>query len=96
MIGFRRSFARHDWLHAALLPLALAISLAACASSEAQVTADPNLPPGAIRTGEGVYMVPIAPDAGGCMQYRMYAPGKAVVQMIYYRQADGGVTADRA
>ncbi|MFN4281112.1 MAG: hypothetical protein ACK4NA_00585 [Alphaproteobacteria bacterium] len=57
---------------------------------------DPKLPAGAIATGDGVYMVPIAPDETGCMQYRMHAPGKAVVQVIYYRAADGKFTPDRS
>ncbi len=57
---------------------------------------DPKLPAGAIATGDGVYMVPIAPDDTGCMQYRMHAPGKATVQAIFYRAADGKFTVDRA
>jgi hypothetical protein len=41
---------------------------------------DSSLPPGAIPAGEGIYMVPIIEDAGGCMQYRMYAPGRAIMR----------------
>jgi hypothetical protein len=57
---------------------------------------DSSLPPGAIPAGEGVYMVPITEDAGGCMQYRMYAPGRAVVQAIFYADGKGGFTRNRA
>ena len=89
----------HARLRAILLPLSLAACLGAVAcapsSSAAQVSA-PQLPAGAIQTGEGVYMVPVAPDESGCMQYRMHAPGKAVVQVIYYRAADGTFTPDRS
>jgi hypothetical protein len=89
----------HDRLRATLLPVLFAglLGAAGCAraQSEAQVS-DPSLPAGAIATGDGIYMVPIAPDETGCMQYRMHAPGKAVVQVIMYRQADGKFTADRS
>ena len=91
----RSGFFFHDRLRAVVLPFSLAASLAAAACASAQVSA-PQLPAGAIQTGEGVHMVPIAPDETGCMQYRMYAPGKAVVQVIMYRAADGSFTPDRS
>ncbi len=96
-----RSF--HDRLRAAVLPLTLAALLGASGCAQAQSGGQmsqshppADLPAGAIVTGDGIYMVPIAPDETGCMQYRMYAPGKAVVQMIFYRAADGKFTPDRA
>lgn len=55
-----------------------------------------SLPPGAIKTGEGTYMVPITKDADGCMQYRMHAPGQATVQAIFYADGRGGFTMNRA
>lgn len=51
-----------------------------------------TLPDGAIRTDEGVYHVPIGRDEEGCMMYRMHAPGRDVVQVIFYRRADGSFT----
>lgn len=89
----------HDRLRAAVLPLTLAalLGIAGCAHAQSGgQMSQSDLPAGAIATGDGVYMVPIAPDETGCMQYRMYAPGKAVVQVIFYRAADGKFTADRA
>jgi hypothetical protein len=89
----------HDRLRAAVLPLTLAALLGVAGCAHAQSggqMSQSDLPAGAIATGDGVYMVPIAPDEAGCMQYRMHAPGKAVVQMIFYRSADGKFTPDRA
>jgi hypothetical protein len=54
------------------------------------------VPPDAIRIGEDAYMVPIGKDAGGCMQYRMHAPGRAVPQVIFYADGKGGFTMNRA
>jgi hypothetical protein len=85
----------HARLRALFLPLTLAACFGAASCVEAQVI-DPQLPAGAIASGDGVYMVPIAPDDTGCMQYRMHAPGKAVVQVIFYRAADGTFTPDRS
>ncbi len=96
MITIRRSLAAHVRPHPFLLPLAFAALLvASCAPAGAQMS-DQQLPAGAIETKPGIYMVPIAPDQDGCMQYRMHAPGQAVVQVIHYRQADGQFTTDRA
>lgn len=71
--------------------------LAGCAASPPDpAMTDSPLPPGAIKTGEGTYMVPIAKDADGCMQYRMHAPGQATVQAIFYANGKGGFTMNRA
>lgn len=89
----------HDRLRAALLPLTLAALLGIAGSAQAQSgeqMSPSDLPAGAIRTADGIYMVPIAPDETGCMQYRMHAPGKAVVEVIFYRAADGKFTPDRS
>lgn len=55
-----------------------------------------NLPDGAVPFGEDVYMVPVGRDAGGCQQYTMYSPTRAVLTVIYYRDGKGEFTTDRA
>ncbi len=70
--------------------------LAGCAASPEPAMTESPLPPGTIKTGEGTYMVPIVKDADGCMQYRMHAPGKATVQVIFYADGKGGFTTNRA
>ena len=46
--------------------------------------------------GDETYMVPIAKDEDGCMQYRMHAPGRMVPQVIFYADGKGGFTMSRA
>ena len=75
---------------------ALALLAGCAASSPEPAMSDSSLPPGAIKTADGIYMVPIVKDADGCMQYRMHAPGKATVQVIYYADGKGGFTTNRA
>jgi len=84
-----------DGFVAVVVALAL---LAGCAASSPEpiMNDSPPLPPSAIKTGEGIYMVPIVKDADGCMQYRMHVPGKATVQVIYYADGKGGFTTNRA
>ena len=76
--------------------LALLAGCAASSPEPAMNDSSQSLPPGAIKTGEGIYMVPITKDADGCMQYRMHAPGKATAQVIYYADGKGGFTTNRA
>jgi hypothetical protein len=79
-----RALARSTVVAAALWPAVAALAVA---------SDDPaKLPEGAIQTDEGVYHVPIGRDEEGCMMYRMHAPGRDVVQVIFYRRADGSFT----
>lgn len=91
---------RHDRrrLRASLLPALFTVLLGmpACVQAQESAVTAPNLPAGAIATGDELYMVPIAEDDIGCMQYRMYSPTKAVAQVIFYRAPDGSFTADRS
>jgi hypothetical protein len=93
----RRGGLRHEtaWIVGAI---ALLASCAALSSPEPAMSEEPpnsSLPAGAIPTGDNVYMVPLGPDSDGCMQYRMHAPGRAVVQAIFYVDGKGGFTMNR-
>ena len=54
------------------------------------------LPSGAIQIGDDQYMVPLGIDGDGCAQYRMYSQRSAVADVIFYRDAKGGFTMNRA
>lgn len=54
------------------------------------------LPTGAIQIGDDQYMVPLGPDRDGCVQYRMHSRRSAVPDVIFYRDAKGGFTMNRA
>ena len=49
-------------------------------------------PPGAIRTGEDLYMVAIGRDSSGCLQFKPWSKSRMVPAAIYFRKADGGFT----
>ena len=53
-------------------------------------------PPGAIRVGDDYYMVPIATDDSGCLQYRGWSSSRPVPAAIYYRKPDGEFTLYRS
>lgn len=68
---------------------AIIITLAACGQQG-------SLPAGAIETGPDNYMVPLEErDADGCQGYRQYSPIHLVTMAIYYREIDGGFTANK-
>lgn len=54
-----------------------------------------DVPRGAIRVGEQLYLVPVGEDDDGCPMFRMYSPTKLVAQVIYYRDAAGGFTTSK-
>ena len=70
-----------------LFGVVCALGLAAGAKAASE-----PLPEGAIKVEEGVYQVPIGHDDDGCVMYRMHAPGRDVIQVIFYRRADGTFT----
>ena len=49
-------------------------------------------PPGAIRTGDDLYMVAIGRDSDGCAQFKPWSKSRMVPAAIYFRKADGGFT----
>ena len=49
-------------------------------------------PPGAIRTGDDLYMVAIGRDSNGCLQFKPWSKSRMVPAAIYFRKADGGFT----
>ena len=61
------------------------------ASSEAV-----DVPEGAIKVTDKLYMVPVSKDETGCQQYSAHAIGGFAPTVIYYRRADGSFTEDRA
>ncbi len=80
---------------AILLILAMAGGLAACQAREEASGLD-GLPPGSVQTGPNMYMIPTGqPDGDGCQAYRLHSPGNVVVQIVYYRQADGGFSPNK-
>ena len=79
-------------LFLALAVLCLAGAAFAAASAAGSDAASAPLPEGAVKVGKGIYQVPIGNDEEGCMMYRMHAPGRDVVQVIFYRRADGAFT----
>ena len=54
-----------------------------------------GIPANAIAVGDDVYMVPLGPDAEGCVMYRAFSPTKAVAQVIKYRTRDGRYVSDK-
>lgn len=49
-------------------------------------------PPGAIPTGDDLYMVAIGRDSNGCEQFKPWSRSRMVPAAIYFRKADGGFT----
>ena len=49
-------------------------------------------PPGAIPTGEDLYMVAIGRDSDGCTQFKQWSRSRMVPAAIYFRKADGSFT----
>lgn len=54
-----------------------------------------DLPEGAIKVSDKLYMVPVSTDETGCQQYSAHAVGGFAPTVIYYRRADGSFTEDR-
>ncbi len=79
-----------------MLPmLVIAGGLAACGDRPETSQLD-GLPVGSVQTGPNMYMIPTGqPDGDGCQAYRAHSPGNVVVQIVYYRTADGGFTANK-
>ena len=91
-----------------LLCLALAAALGACeaatGSGEREATVENpgqeglveesgrEPPPGAIRTGDDLYMVAIGRDSSGCLQFKPWSKSRMVPAAIYFRKADGDFT----
>lgn len=79
----------------AAMVLALAAALAACQDNQAASGLE-GLPAGSVQTGPNMYMIPSGPpDGDGCQAYRVHSPGNVVIQMVYYRKADGGFSANK-
>ena len=91
-----------------VLSLALAVALGGCQAAtgsgerEAAV-GDPGQeglvgesgrepPPGAIQTGEDLFMVAIGRDSSGCLQFKPWSKSRMVPAAIYFRKADGDFT----
>ncbi len=55
-----------------------------------------DVPEGAIKVTDKLYMVPVSMDETGCQQYSAHAVGGFAPTVIYYRRADGTFTEDRA
>ncbi len=73
---------------------ALLLGLAGCGDDD---EAPDGLPAGSVKSAEGFWMIPVgAPDANGCQAYRLYSPERMVVQVIYFRKADGSFVSGRA
>lgn len=80
---------------AMLLIPAIAGGLAACGERQENSELD-ALPTGSVQTGPNMYMIPTGqPDGDGCQAYRVHSPGKVVVQIVYYRKADGGFSPNK-
>lgn len=54
------------------------------------------VPDGAVPVGDDLYMVPAGVDRDGCAQFTAWSAAKAVLQVIYYRDRNGGFTTDRS
>jgi hypothetical protein len=50
---------------------------------------------GAIKSGD-LYYMPIGKDNTGCQYYTSFATGKVTLTAVYYKQANGTFTNDRA
>lgn len=65
-------------------------------------TPDPGRPaarplPGAEeQIGDDLWMVPVARDAGGCVQYRLHSSNRATLQAVFYRTPLGAYSTNRA
>ena len=95
-------------MHRIALHLALAAALAGCGAATGSgereaVVSNPGQegpveesrrepPPGAIRTGDDLYMVAIGQDSDGCTQFKPWSKSRMVPAAIYFRKADGGFT----
>ena len=83
--------------------LAILLTLAACAPQAAPDVDDgelvplyEGLPEGTAQTGTDLYMVPLSElDKDGCQAYRQYSPTMLVTMAIYYRDSEGGFTANK-
>lgn len=55
-----------------------------------------DVPEGAIKVTDKLYMVPVSTDETGCQQYSAHAVGGLAPTVIYYRRADGTFTEDQS
>lgn len=83
-----------------LLGILFAVLLGACMPGGAERASGKapqasQAPPGAIRIGEDLYLVPLDRPVADCPAFRLYSPTKMVAQVIYHRAKGGGFTTDR-
>lgn len=87
--------------HILTLPAMLLACLTVGACQTVEQDAEPGtgpdgLPEGTIQTGKNTFMIPLDEvDPDGCQGYRIHAPGRLVIQVIYYREASGEFTANK-
>ena len=87
-----------------VVALATLVAASACqpqgeqpVNSESPPASEANdLPQGAIKVTDKLYMVPVSTDETGCQQYSAHAIGGLAPTVIYYRRADGTFTEDRS
>lgn len=56
----------------------------------------PAVPLGAVKVEPGLWMVPTAPEPGGCRRFTKWAKDRAVDRAIYFRTPQGGFSMSRA
>jgi len=85
---------RRIWAGTGLAGL-LALALSGCAGGQAGRTASvdrsesPRALPAAEQLADDLYMVPIARDGRGCVQYRMQSDRRPRLQALFYRTGAG-------
>ena len=55
----------------------------------------PGVPEGALRVGEGLYLVRLQRPVDGCPAYRVHAVDGMAVQALYFRHPDGRFRLER-
>mgnify|MGYP003700712391 CR=1 FL=1 len=85
---------RRDGETRILLAIALGASLAGCASGSAPVPSDiPAGAAGALPAAEvldtDLWMIPVARDTRGCVQYRMHSESRPSLAAVFYRTRAG-------
>ncbi len=76
--------------------IAYRLEPAVAGGTEPMGEADGDIPAGAVRVGDDLYMVPVGRDADGCERFTMFSRTKMVPAVIHYRDGKGGFTTDRA
>lgn len=46
--------------------------------------------------GDDLWMIPVARDSSGCLQYRLHSDNRATLQAIFYRTPIGAYSTNRA